>query len=106
MEEDDRSSTLSRNCAVPSTVEKDGLMRGGVAANHHGHPPTSRSSSDSDFWTTVAGVAGNVLEWYDFAGMYELNGFLILGWYSFAHSFSVYLLAPCFDDGNSVWIFR
>ena len=67
------SSSLSRTTdSSPGVAERDGLMRGD---NDDHHSPVSSSreghqhhSTDSDFWSTVAGVAGNVLEWYDFAG--------------------------------------
>ena len=76
MDEQHDSSSTMRNTitSTPQPAEKDGLMREGddIAADHHDHPPDRsmhlHHSSDSDFWSTVAGIAGNVLEWYDFAG--------------------------------------
>jgi hypothetical protein len=69
------------NRRLPSPeVERDGLWveRNSRATNlalaspaittDASRKPSRRQSLDSDFGSTVAGVAGNVLEWYDFAG--------------------------------------
>jgi MHS family proline/betaine transporter-like MFS transporter len=66
---ENRSSPLSHSDGKPSNLrnigvprpEKDGIMT--TAPSHTNHS----DSGESDFWQTVAGVAGNVLEWYDFA---------------------------------------
>lgn len=41
----------------------DGLMRSKIVTELE----ASQKSAHEDFWQTIAGVSGNVLEWYDFA---------------------------------------
>lgn len=73
VDENHTTSTLQKEEFQNGTgVEKDGLM---VTGEHHhsakqtvSHTAaTAADEGNSDFWQTVAGVAGNVLEWYDFA---------------------------------------
>jgi len=51
--------------ALAPEQQPDGLMVVHKAGNIGGD-----EEGNSNFWATFAGVAGNVLEWYDFAGMY------------------------------------
>lgn len=55
----------------PITVA-DGLMKDKEARHHHHLSAVDalqeqQHQASQDFWQTFAGVAGNILEWYDFA---------------------------------------
>jgi Sugar (and other) transporter len=75
-----RSHGKERYSSLHDDVTNDGIMKVGLDDETDDEVPHSRdtpstfsavsgasSSGSSDFWQTLAGVAGNVLEWYDFA---------------------------------------
>jgi len=72
-----RDSRRSRRRKKNAVGDGDGLFReessptaGGQDADNAAVLESSlaaqQEKSSSDFWLTIAGVAGNVLEWYDF----------------------------------------
>jgi len=79
--ENDGSTTLVHRHStgireLQDGVGNDGLMMAGEGHHKNGRAAHTTTTSvvvaaadegNSDFWQTVAGVAGNVLEWYDFA---------------------------------------